>query len=408
MMARVSTVIELDVDNGTPVLRPRGYYSDSETYVYNNEFRDSALLDVLTSDGRRVTYYFVVRKLFDEVKGVAPVPGDTSSSRRWVESEKAEFIVANSISAEMLQAGAVTADKLQVAGFNFEDNNIWGGAKFGAGEGIGIVSISGDRAFRAYKDTNNYVEMFQRTNEWGMVGRTSSGGELFRLGQKYTGGKWVDSNVIAGWRLKSSGIESDGFVYPTFSSDGYSVSKAKGSRLFTNGGLIIAPGGTGILAGSTGLMQAALIAAIGDNALVSGLQVYAECSGSMKEAIGLIVSAKNTHLNPSTMPVAIKAKGDIYHYGGYYDEVFSWYFISGGSIPIKGRRCVRVTGNTSSNNYCSISTDGVQSGQVITIVNGQPSNRLNITNTVMGEHHIRGGCCCTFRYAGGWYPERFE
>lgn len=198
-MEKVSAIIELEVDNGTPVLRPRGEYSDTETYVFDTDFRDYVYRDVTVSGGGKERYYFVVKNQFDTLKGVVPVV-DNNVNNRWAQSKKAEFIAAKSITADMLAAGSVTAEKLSVAGFNFENNNIWGGAKFGQGEGIDILSNTGDRAFRAYKDGDNYVEMFMRTGEWGLKGVIEKV-PVFQLGStnkigpfRYTGSLLVADN----------------------------------------------------------------------------------------------------------------------------------------------------------------------------------------------------------------------
>lgn len=38
------------------------------------------------------------------------------------------------------------------------------------GKGLALVNDPGDRKFAVYKDSKNYVEMFQRENEWGLKG----------------------------------------------------------------------------------------------------------------------------------------------------------------------------------------------------------------------------------------------
>lgn len=305
-MTRVGATILLEVDNGQPVLRPRGYYSASETYVYNSEFRDYVLLDSVDGTGNRITHYFIVRNFGDNIKGVTPVPGDKSSNRRWEESSKIEFIVANSITADMIQAGAITASKIQVAGFNFKNNNIWGGAKFGEGAGIDIVSLNSNRAFRAYKDDTHYVEMFYREDEWGFKGVDGDvNNPIFSLGRKLVGGTWEDQNIVAGWSMTDSGFTSNKFIAPSYDDNGNLISWGSGSKLLSNGGLMISPANNGILPPSTGAMQAARIAAVGDNALILGLEVIAHGNGYLKEITALKLSAKNDYSTPKTTPVAL-------------------------------------------------------------------------------------------------------
>ena len=418
-MTRVGATILLEVDNGQPVLRPRGYYSASETYVYNSEFRDYVLLDSVDGTGNRITHYFIVRNFGDEITGVAPVPGDKSTSRRWEESSKIEFIVANSITADMIQAGAITASKIQVAGFNFENNNIWGGNKFGEGAGIDILSsnLNSNRAFRAYKDASNYISMFYNSaSDWGIIGKVG-GADLLKLGPE---------SFISGWKMKTTGFEGGDFKYPTISGSApnYSVSGGQGSKLFPDGGIMLIPTGTGILTPSSGLMQAGLIKAEGSNAYIMGLEIIAHNNsgyGSLASVTALKLSAKNDYLTPSKRPVALEivagdlniSNGILYMAGGTSEVAVPvlWQYSSNGTIPTAGIRLVYVQGNTGGDNPCKLSTSGVKDGQVITIVNTSTNHRINVTGTAKGNHWILEGCCGTFRYLSGyglWYPERFD
>lgn len=111
-MTTVKASVALNFDKGTPIVRPRGLYSPSETYVYDNEFRDMVEFRASDSGGVIKSYYFLVRNRWDKLKGVVPVPGDTSSSRKWEQSSEFKFITAESIVADMIQSGAVTADKI--------------------------------------------------------------------------------------------------------------------------------------------------------------------------------------------------------------------------------------------------------------------------------------------------------
>ena len=423
-MTRVGATILLEVDNGQPVLRPRGYHSASKTYVYNSEFRDYVLLDSVDGTGNRITHYFIVRNFGDNIKGVTPVPGDKSSNRRWEESSKIEFIVANSITADMIQAGAITASKIQVAGFNFDNNNIWGGAKFGEGAGIDILSsnLNSNRAFRAYKDGTHYVEMFYREDEWGFKGVDGDvNNPIFSLGRKLVGGTWEDQNIVAGWSMTDSGFTSNKFIAPSYDDNGNLISWGSGSKLLSNGGLMISPANNGILPPSTGAMQAARIAAVGDNALILGLEVIAHGNGYLKEITALKLSAKNDYSTPKKPPVALEiVSGDfnfsngIFYMAGGTSEVavpVLWQYSSNGTIPTAGIRLVYVQGNTGGDNPCKLSTYGAKDGQVITIVNTSTNHRINVTGTAKGNHWILEGCCGTFRYLSGyglWYPERFD
>lgn len=111
-MTRISAVIDLDVDNGTPVLRPRGTYSDTETYVYDTEFRDAVEVEVMLSGGGKKKYYFVVKEQFTTVKGVKPVVGSTSGP--WQESSRFVFITAESITSDMINSDSIFSLQMNV------------------------------------------------------------------------------------------------------------------------------------------------------------------------------------------------------------------------------------------------------------------------------------------------------
>lgn len=94
-MERISGILPLRVERGTPVLRPRGLYSPSETYVYNEQFRDyvtiqeAVIIDETTALLK--DFYFLVRNRWDVIKGVPPVPNDDNPNSRWEQTTKIEF-----------------------------------------------------------------------------------------------------------------------------------------------------------------------------------------------------------------------------------------------------------------------------------------------------------------------------
>lgn len=94
-MERISGILPLRVERGTPVLRPRGLYSPSETYVYNEQFRDyvtiqeAVIIDETTALLK--DFYFLVRNRWDVIKGVPPVPDDDNPNSRWEQTTKIEF-----------------------------------------------------------------------------------------------------------------------------------------------------------------------------------------------------------------------------------------------------------------------------------------------------------------------------
>lgn len=94
-MERISGILPLRVERGTPVLRPRGLYSPNETYVYNEQFRDyvtiqeAVIIDETTALLK--DFYFLVRNRWDVIKGVPPVPDDDNPNSRWEQTTKIEF-----------------------------------------------------------------------------------------------------------------------------------------------------------------------------------------------------------------------------------------------------------------------------------------------------------------------------
>ena len=63
-----------------------------------------------------------------------------------------------------------------------ESTLLYSGAKFGTGgAGIAMQSMTNNYGFNVYKDNNNYVEMFQRSSEWGLKG-VVNGSPVFQFG----------------------------------------------------------------------------------------------------------------------------------------------------------------------------------------------------------------------------------
>lgn len=122
-MEKISGILPLRVERGTPVLRPRGLYSPDETYVYNEQFRDYVIVQTWVIEGQFVSlkdFYFLVRNRWDEIKDVRPDPSDSSPARRWEQTSKVEFIVAGSIVTDMLAANSVTANKIKAGSITTE------------------------------------------------------------------------------------------------------------------------------------------------------------------------------------------------------------------------------------------------------------------------------------------------
>lgn len=236
---------------------------------------------------------------------------------------KGAYINTKLIDVETLVADTALVDKLigrelnftlgSVGGFKMESTLLYSGAKFGTGgAGIAMQSMTNNYGFNVYKDNNNYVEMFQRSSEWGLKG-VVNGTLVFQLGGILdNNGEWKDNNIIAGWTITNSGFTSKEFTPPTYDDYGIPVSWGSGSKLLSNGGLMISPSGNGILPPSSGLMQAARIAAVGDNAIIYGLEVIARGNGYLKEITALKLSAINNYSTPSKRPSALEiVSGDV-------------------------------------------------------------------------------------------------
>ncbi|MFR4036364.1 MAG: hypothetical protein ACLTZT_00340 [Butyricimonas faecalis] len=103
---------------------------------------------------------------------------------------------------------------LSVAGFTFEDNNIYSGSKFGEGAGVNIVSNTSERAFKAYKDENNFVCMFyNRDTDWGLKGVVGSK-TVFQLGNSDGEGTFIGPfNFTETQLVSSSDVTIGGTVY---------------------------------------------------------------------------------------------------------------------------------------------------------------------------------------------------
>lgn len=86
-----------------------------------------------------------------------------------------------------------------VGGFKMESTLLYSGAKFGTGgAGIAMQSMTNNYGFNVYKDNNNYMEMFQRSSEWGLKG-VVGGKTILQLGS---------TNKIGGFDITDDRIGS--------------------------------------------------------------------------------------------------------------------------------------------------------------------------------------------------------
>ena len=122
---------------------------------------------------------------------------------------KGAYINTKLIDVETLVADTALVDKLigrelnftlgSVGGFKMESTLLYSGAKFGTGgAGIAMQSMTNNYGFNVYKDNNNYMEMFQRSSEWGLKG-VVGGKTILQLGS---------TNKIGGFDITDDRIGS--------------------------------------------------------------------------------------------------------------------------------------------------------------------------------------------------------
>ena len=122
---------------------------------------------------------------------------------------KGAYINTQLIDVETLVADTALVDKLigrelnftlgSVGGFKMESTLLYSGAKFGTGgAGIAMQSMTNNYGFNVYKDNNNYMEMFQRSSEWGLKG-VVGGNTILQLGS---------TNKIGGFEITNDRIGS--------------------------------------------------------------------------------------------------------------------------------------------------------------------------------------------------------
>ena len=128
---------------------------------------------------------------------------------------KADALIAidgfiDKLKTNILAADSIKANMLSVAGFNFADYKIYGGAAYGSGPGIQITSETAERSFKAYKDTNNYIGMYYNSaTDWGIKGVVGGAtylqlGNINKIGGFEIGSTYIQNN---GLKLSSGSIE---------------------------------------------------------------------------------------------------------------------------------------------------------------------------------------------------------
>lgn len=319
-----------------------------------------------------------------------------------VETLAANNAFINKLSTNILTAGSITAEMLSVAGFTFENNNIYSGSKFGEGAGVNIVSNISERAFKAYKDENNFVSMFYNSDtDWGLKGVVGSK-TVFQLGNSDGEGTFIGPfNFTETQLVSSSDVTIGGTVYKqgfTLENNRLSFHHAV-SSIYQRGIQMGVTNGTNY--GTDTLFA------------VEGGDIYHQGTVTTPSGSSYTSRACRFYASDIIARGLLELKSQLRFNDGAYESAYpySWSYSSNGTIPTAGRRLVYVYGNTGSDNPCTLGTTGAIDGQVITIINTNTSHRLNITGTAKGNHWILEGCCGTFRYLSGfqlWYPERFS
>lgn len=319
-----------------------------------------------------------------------------------VETLAANNAFINKLSTNILKAGSITAEMLSVAGFTFENNNIYSGSKFGEGAGVNIVSDTSERAFKAYKDENNFVSMFYNSDtDWGLKGVVGSK-TVFQLGNSDGEGTFIGPfNFTETQLVSSSDVTIGGTVYKqgfTLENNRLSFHRAV-SSIYQRGIQMGVTNGTNY--GTDTLFA------------VEGGDIYHQGTVTTPSGSSYTSRACRFYASEIIARGLLELKSQLRFNNGAYESAYpySWSYSSNGTIPTAGRRLVYVYGNTGGDNPCTLGTTGAIDGQVITIINTNTSHRLNIKGTAMGDHWIREGCCGTFRYLSGfqlWYPERFS
>ena len=112
----------------------------------------------------------------------------------------------------LLSGGRIQTKFLNIGSLNMSETRLWGGAELFTGKGLALVNDSGDRKFVVYENASNYVEMFQREDEWGLKGRYN-GNDIFQLGSTNKIGPFtIEGSWLSGSNLSLSGSQL-GFSY---------------------------------------------------------------------------------------------------------------------------------------------------------------------------------------------------
>ena len=297
----------------------------------------------------------------------------------------------NGTAQTLLSGGRIQAKFLNIGSLNMGETRLWGGAEPMTGKGLAVMNDPNDRKFVVYNDANNYVEMFQREDEWGLKGVVEGNVDdpVFSLGKKYvydseaeTWG-WKDNNKIGGFEMTNSRIGS------VFGSGGV----GEGMSLYdfvvkfkdeSSNDSRFAAIGTKVYPSSTA--QATLLRLeVNRVGSLSNTLAYLYCSGASgnlgSRNIALKIAKGDLDIDDGNFIV-----GNGYIKGKVAHEVVAGNFSTASIIPNLRYFLHHSTGNVSR----AMSDSWGVTGQVLTIVNCDNDN-YNLTLTNIWQFNKNGG-----------------
>lgn len=195
----------------------------------------------------------------------------------------------------------------------------------------------------------------------------------------------IDVDSIFAKNIVFSGSLTSSDYNVTVNGSGASASVTTvGSRYSKSGFVVSSGGGTGILPSSSGVTQVAKIEAIGNQALIVGLEIVVKdtyTSAYLHEQNALVVEARTAYSNPSTRPRSIYSKaGDVVVENG--DIVTNGFIYAGQGI----RAVPRVTTITPGYNTRKIlSRAEIDSTDVIYYYNINNSTQIKLSDADEGK-----------------------
>ena len=189
----------------------------------------------------------------------------------------------------------------------------------------------------------------------------------------------IDVDSIFARNIVFSGSLTSNDYNTTVSGSGTSaVVTTVGSRYSKSGFVVSSGGGTGILPPSSGVTQVAKIEAIGNQALIVGLEIVVKdtySSAYLHEQNALIVEARTVYSSPQTRPRSIYSRagdviienGNVRIVNGGFGGMVRSFSLSGASATIDS-------------NFLTGSINSATSGMVVKIKPGFEGQRLALLN----------------------------